>query len=306
MFAVVGVTHAVESPITALTFSPDGASIVACSQSGIHVFDFSELKKLKTISAEATNLNCLGFSPDGKQLAVGGGNPSEEGIVEIFSWPDGKSTAKLVEHNDSVRSIAWLDNKSLYSASLDRTIIQWDLKRNKSVQTLKGHSRGVSRLCLLQDKKLLISSGADQSVRVWDLESGKLVRSLNQHTKPIHALAVRPAEGGLPMVASAAGDRTIRFWQPSIGRMVRYVRLETVPLNIAWIDGNRLAASCVDGSVQLVNANEVKVINTFPAIKGWAYAIAVHPKYDGIVVAGADGQIRKIAVISAKKPDKRK
>ena len=89
------------------------------------------------------------------------------------------------------------------------------------------------------DGKTLVSAGVDQSVRVWDLESAKLIRSLNQHTKPVHALALRPTEVGLPMVASAAGDRTIRLWQPTIGRMVRYVRLDAEPLNIAWQSVNR-------------------------------------------------------------------
>ena len=127
--------------------------------------------------------------------------------------------------------------------------------------------------------------------------SAKLIRSLSQHTKPVHALALRLAEGGLPMVASASGDRTIRFWQPTIGRMVRYVRLDAEPLNIAWLsDGSRLVASCVDGHIRIVDANEVKVVQNLPAIKGWAYAIAVHPSDASVVVGGSDSQLRRVLV----------
>jgi WD40 repeat protein len=81
----------------------------------------------------------------------------------------------------------------------------------------------------LNDKKTLVSAAIDQSLRVLDAESGELDRSLDQHTGPVHALALRPAHKGLPMLASAAGDRSVRIWQPTIGRMIRYARLESAP-----------------------------------------------------------------------------
>ena len=97
------------------------------------------------------------------------------------------------------------------------------------------------------------------------------------------------------MVASASGDRTIRFWQPTIGRMVRYVRLESEPLAIAWLsNGSLLVASCVDGRVRAVDTDNVSVVETLPAIDGWAYGIAVHPTDGSLVVSGSDGQLRRL------------
>ena len=78
-------------PITSLAFSPDGKSVVACSQAGLHVYDFPTLSLQRTIEVSAHNIHDLAFSPNGDQLAVGGGNPATEGIIEIFSWPEGES-----------------------------------------------------------------------------------------------------------------------------------------------------------------------------------------------------------------------
>ena len=290
------VASAAGPPITAVTFAPDGKFVVTASQAGIHVFSWPGLKRQRIIKTSASNLHCVAFSPSGKQLAVGGGNPSEDGSVEIFSWPAAKSLTTFQDHDDSVRSITWQDDSQLLSASIDRQIKLWNLgKKDKAILTLKGHSRSVNAICLLEESKTLISTGTDQSLRVWDLASGKLTRSLSQHTKSIHALALRPAEDGLPMVASAAGDRTIRFWQPTIGRMVRYIRLDVEPLDIAWLaDGSQIVAACVDGRIRVIDADEVKVTQTLPAIKGWAYALAVHPTDGSVVVAGADGQVQRI------------
>jgi WD40 repeat protein len=280
--------YAIEPPITAVAFAPDGTVVVAVSQSGIQVFGWPTLDRQRTIKTSSLNLHCVSFSPSGKHLAVGGGAPSEEGVVEVFSWPKGELVAKFDSHDDSVRSVVWQDDVRLLSASIDREVKLWNLEKEANpVLTLQGHSRSVNALCLVKNGKTLVSTGVDQSVRVWDMESGELIRSMNQHTKPVHALAVRPGEGGLPIVASAAGDRMIRFWQPTIGRMVRFVRLESEPLN-------RVLAACVDGHVRVIDPVEVTVTQALPAIDGWAYAIAMHPKDWSVAVAGTNGQIRRI------------
>ena len=286
---------AAEPPITAIAFAPSGESVAAISQSGLHEFSWPELKLTRTIEISLPNLHAVAFSPDGKQIAVGGGYPSEGGTVAVLSWPEGNLVKSLDDHKDSVRSVVWLGNSRLVSSGIDRTIKLWDIDAGKLVSTISGHSRSVDAVCLLRDGKTLVSTGVDQSVRVWDLESATSVRSLNQHTGNVLDLALRPASDELPMVASCAADRTIRFWQPTIGRMVRYVRLDSEPLSIAWLnDGNCVAAACNDGRVRFVDVEELKVLSDRPAIDGWAYAVAAHPSDGSIAVAGSNGKIRRI------------
>ena len=282
-------------PITSLAFSHDGKSVVACSQAGLHVYNWPTLDLQRTIKVSVHNIHDIAFSPSGDRLAVGGGNPAIEGVVEIFSWPDGKSLHVLREHRDSVTAVAWRDASSLVSASLDRDIILWDLQTGVSMQRLKGHSRGVSSLCFLNDTTTLVSTGVDQNLRVWDLTSGELIRSMNNHTLPVHDLALRPGDTGMPMVASAGGDRTVRLWQPSIGRMVRFVRLKGVPLDVAWIkDGSRIVAACADGSIRIIDPDLVEVTDEIHALDGWAYALTVHPTEGSLVVGGPNAQVRRI------------
>ena len=289
-----------EPPITALAFTPEAKQVVAVSQSGIHVYSWPELDHKRAIRTSALNLHCLAFSPNEKYLAVGGGAPSEEGVVEVFSWPEGEPVTRFDSHKDSVRSVIWQDNDRLLTASIDREIKLWHLeKETNSILTLKGHSRSVDAICLIGNGQTLVSTGADQSLRVWDMESGTLIRSMNQHTKPVNALELRPVRDGLPMVASAARDRTIRFWQPTIGRMVRYIRLDSEPLNIAWTnDGDRVLATCVDGRVRIIDPVEVTVTQDLPAINGWAYAIAMHPHDRSAAIGGINGQIWRIENLS--------
>lgn len=282
-------------PITSLVFSHDGKSVIACSQAGLHVYDWPALNLQKIIKVQANNIHDLAFSPSGDRVAVGGGNPATEGIVEIFSWPEGKSLHVLKKHHDSVTAVAWRDASSLASASLDRRIILWDLHTGTPIQELKGHSKGVSSLCFLNDKEKLVSTGIDQSVRVWDLTSGELIRSMNNHTLPVHDLALRPGETGLPMIASAGDDRTVRFWQPTIGRMVKFARLKTPLLSVAWLnDGSKIAVACNNGRIYIIDPDSVEVTAEISALEGWAYSLSVHPTDGSIVIGGQNGQIKRV------------
>ena len=292
---VSATASATEPPITAIAFAPGGGSLAAVSQSGLHVYNWPTLKRKRTIEVSVPNLHAVAFSADGLHLAVGSGNPSEAGVVSIFTWPAGKLVATLEDHEDSVRSVIWLDETKLISASIDRAIKVWDFKTDTPLATMIGHSRSVDSVCLLSDGETLVSTGVDQSLRVWTLETSKLVRSLSQHSGSVNSLALRPGTGELPMVASGAADRTIRFWQPTIGRMVRYVRLQAEPLNIAWTtDGARILAACSDGHVRVIDPVDVTVTEDLPAIDGWAYAIAVHPSDGSFAVGGTNGQLRRL------------
>lgn len=286
-----------EPPITDVGFAPDGKSVVACSQSGVHVFDWPGLERKRTIVSSSPNLHAIGFSPNGRMLAVGGGTPSEEGTVEVFSWPGGEPIGRSAGHTDSVMAIAWRGDTTVASASLDKTVILTDAISGRAQRTFTGHSRGVASVCFLKDPNIMVSAGIDQSLRVWNAESGELIRGLAIHTMRVHDLALRSANDGLPMVASASDDRSIRLWQPTIGRMVRFARLNAKPLDIEWLaDGSRIAAACTDGNVYIVNADTVEVTGSFEAMKGWAYSLAVHPTDGTLVVGGRDGQLKRVNV----------
>ena len=284
-----------QPPITDIAFSPEGTSIVCCSQSGIQILAWPTLKLVKQVDVSFPNLHCLTYSPDGEKLAVAGGYPSEEGIVQVFTWPDCRLQSQWSGHDDSVMALTWQKSGHLISASLDRTLKRWTHTAKKSIRTYQGHSRGVTSAGTLQSGELVTASN-DDSVRVWDTETGKLIRTLNQHSKPINSLSVCPLSSGRPLIATAAADRTIRFWQPTIGRMMRYIRLEAEPLDVCWISETTIAASCDDGQVRIVDTDNLRVLKTKLVLDGWAYAVAPHPSDGTIAVAGSDGKIRRVQV----------
>jgi len=178
-------------PITALAVAPDSKSILAGSQSGIQILTYPDLKPDRTLPTELLNIHDLAFSPDGKSFAVAGGIPGKRGMVELFTWPEGKLLQRLKPHSDLIYAIAWRSDSSAFaSASADRTVCLIDAKSGKTTKSFEGHSRGVLCAVFLPNGELL-TAGIDESLRLWDLKTGESLRTLANHTKQVNGGATQ-------------------------------------------------------------------------------------------------------------------
>jgi WD40 repeat protein len=285
-----------QPPITAVAFPPDGKTVLVGSQLGVTVLSWPGLEPQPEPQVSIATVNDIAFSPNGKQVALAGGDPAEDGQIEIIDWPVGAVATKLVGHEDSVMSVVWIDDQRVASASLDQRVIVWNANLGEQTQVLLGHSRGVSGLASIAGAEVLVSGSRDESLRVWDLTTGQLKNSLTIHTQPIHRLAVRPNQAGLVMVASASDDRTVRLWQPTLGRMVRFARLAAKPLDICWLaDGSRLVAGCDNGMLYVIDPETIQITDTrHVMVDGWIYSVNAHPSDGSVLVGGSQGKIVKV------------
>lgn len=282
-------------PVTALAVAPDGKFVLVGSQAGLEVRSYPSLEPLRTLPTELPNVHDLAFSPDGKTLAVAGGNPSKRGAVEFFNWPEGKRLRDVALHRDCVAKVAWRsDSKVIVAAGGGANVSLVEVESAKVLRTLDGHSKGVLAVAFLPGEGQLVSAGLDESVRLWDAKTGEALRGFANHTRPVTDLAVRPGDAKVPTVVSVSEDRTVRLWQPTVGRLVRFARLDTVPLAVAWSrDGTHIVTACKDGRVRVLDPDTMDVTEALDALDGVAYSLAVAP--DGaVIVGGQSGQVKRI------------
>lgn len=279
------------APVTALAFSTDGAALVANGDRRLDVRSPKDASVQRHLACDLAKITTLNFAPNGRALAVGGGEPGVRGEVQILSWPEGSVRHRLGDHTDLVTRVAFdREGKRLAAASSDHTARVWLLPAEGApvkAFTLTGHAGPVLAIGFSPSGQSIVTASADRSLKVWSNEDGRLLRTFSHHTEAIHALAFRP--GAAPVTCASAGDdHTVRIWQPEIGRMVRIIRQHERPvLALAWsADGTALFSAGQEGTIRRIAADSDTIQAQWRAHDDWIYALALSP--DGRILASGD------------------
>ncbi len=136
----------------------------------------------------ADRVIALDFSPNGKLLAVGGGEPSRSGELKIFNVSDGSLVLDLPDaHSDTVFGVAFSpDGKLIAGASADKFVKVFQVADGKQTRSFEGHTHHVMGVAWQFDGKLLASCGADNVIKVWDYETGEQKRTDHRLQQAVH------------------------------------------------------------------------------------------------------------------------
>jgi len=158
----------------------------------------------------ADRVNAVRFSPDGKTLAVGGGEPSRSGDISLFDVASGKLVKSWPErHSDAVLSLDFSpDGKLLASGGSDKIARVTDLASGKQVNLFEGHTHHVMGVAFRADGRVLASAGGDGVVLVWDMLIGERKKKIEGWSKEVTSLQF---VGATQQIVTSAGDNLIRI-----------------------------------------------------------------------------------------------
>src|SRR5947207_1008335 len=86
------------------------------------------------------------------------------------------------------------------------------------LQTLEGHSVGVSSVAFTRDSTRLASASWDSTVKIWDASSGKCLQTLEGHSDAVYSVVFTRDS---TLLASASYDRTVKIWDASSGKCLQ-------------------------------------------------------------------------------------
>jgi WD40 repeat protein len=246
------------SLVESMAFSPDGKTLATGSFQEVTLWDFEKGEPKMRISGFADKVTCIAYSVDGKFFATGGGAPTEDGEIKVFT-ADGKLFTDIKGgHSDTVFAAAFSpDGKLLATGAADKFVKVFELPTAvngtaKFIKAFEGHTHHVMGVGWTPDGKKIASCGADNFVKVWDYEKGEKIRDMQGHTKQVTALFF---VGKTAQFVTGSGDASVRMWNAENGGNVRSFpgAADFVYAVSASTDGTVVASGCEDGIVRVYN-----------------------------------------------------
>jgi hypothetical protein len=249
--------------VESVAFSPDGKYIASGAFQEAVLWDAQTGALRQRITGFADRVVALGFSPNGKLLATGGGAPTEDGEIKVLEIPSGKVVADIKNgHSDTVFGVAFSpDGTKLATGAADKFVKVFEIPSGKFLKSFEGHTHHVLDVGWKGDGKLLASASADNSIKVWNYETGEQTRTIPGHGKQVTRLLFK---GATPELITVSGDQTVRMWNVDNGGNIRNFGGNNDYLYAVGIspDGAVVAAGGEEGIVRLYNGTNGQLVKS--------------------------------------------
>ena len=216
----------------------------------------------------ADRVESVTFSPDGKILATGGGEPSRSGDITLFDVASNRVEPSRVKstwkecHADSVISLDFSpDGKRLASGAADKIARIYEVETGKQVNLFEGHTHYVNDVAFRSDGRVLATAGGDGVVNSWDLTIGERKKKIEGWTKEVTSLEFI---GATDRIVTSAGDNLVRIVTDA-GSQVRAISKlpDFMQAAASTADGKMIVAGGEDSFLRVWNGADGKEIIAF-------------------------------------------
>jgi WD40 repeat protein len=211
-------------------------------------------------------VNAVRFSPDGRMLATGGGEPTRSGEIKLWSVAEGEAIREFARvHSDAVLALDFSpDGKFLASASADRFVRVVELATGKAVKTFEGHTSYVLGVAWKGDSRILASAGADNVIKVWDFIAGERRKNIESASKEVTSIAF---VGVTEQMVATSGDGQVRMMRDNGEKVREFSGSDFMNSVAATPDGGLVVAGGQDGTLRVWDGKTGNAVATFAPAK---------------------------------------
>lgn len=203
-------------------FSPDSKTIAVLlpGDKTVTLWNVASGKRLHTSYRHTEYVTSAVFSPDGKKIALAGGN-----VITLFDALSGvplRTFKGFVERSLIVAPVNNLifspNGEIIASFGVDPKVHMWDIASGRELHTFEGHGEGINAIAFDPYSRTIASASWDHTIKLWDVTSGQIVRTLVGHDESVNSVAFS-ADGKI--IASASLDGTTKLWDTGSGRVLK-------------------------------------------------------------------------------------
>jgi len=291
-FGTVRLRHG--GPVTALAFTPDGASVVSASADGTASLwngATGEERHRFELGMQAVS---LAIAPDGARLLVGGGSPWTLWLLDL---PAGRAVARLLPAPPrpnapaEVSEVAWARDSALAATRTLEGVDLWSARDGRHLRRLPSCGAGQS-LALIDRGRALLVDCRDGFARVLDVSNGAEQRRLRVESSQL-PLRASPDERWIT-VASHSYVKLLDLATGAEAGVFGGPELNEGGVASAGFapDGRTLAVGLGNGRVVLFDVATRERLRVLDAQFGAVQALAVSPDGRTLAAGGASHTVR--------------
>src|SRR5262249_10489213 len=132
----------------------------------------------------------------------------------------GREIFALADHAGAVHALAFVGDRTVLSASADKTVRFSDVPL---LNLFDGHAGGVVDVQFSANGAQALSAGADKTIKIWDMAKGAAIKTFGPLADPIKAVTWSKDNA---LIGAAAG-KTVKLWNAGDGKEVATIALAT-------------------------------------------------------------------------------
>ncbi len=251
--------------VSCLQFSPNGKLLASGGNDNtVCVWDVEKRKLLKTLRGHAGRVRSVAFAPQLPDVEAQLLSGSHDQSAKVWSLKDYEEfqvfgAPVFSGHQDAILGATFSpDNKSLVSASRDRTARLWNLSSGASSGLQQGHEYLATAAAFFKSGKKFFTAAADDTTRIWDVETGMNIVTLHETGCSGAATLSDDETQILTGGRDPAGDNyAAKLWDAESGKLLRHFPLHKSEVTAVAIsrDGRYIFAGDAQGCCCLWESN---------------------------------------------------
>lgn len=257
--------------VTSLDYSPDGSLIAVAGFHEVLLHRADGTGIAGRLVGLSERVESARFSPDGKQLAVAGGQPGRMGEIQVWDVEKRKLLISVPVGYDTLYGASWSpDGKLISFGCPDNTVRAIEAKTGKQVLQQGSHNDWVLDTLFSTNGSHVVSVGRDMSSKLTEMATQRFVDNITSITPGalrggIQSVARHPSKDEILVGGSDGVPQIYRMFRQTarkIGDNANLIRrfpaMEGRLFSVDYSsDGNRIAAGAslnAQGTVNIYSA----------------------------------------------------
>lgn len=259
--------------VWSVDFSPNGDLLASGSRDGAAVLWNVQTGKRVHTFPQSGEAFYVGFSPDGRHLAVS----DFFGMLRLFDVEEKKEVWKADSGNLGSQTFDFApDGSSLATANADQTVRLLDVATGETLRVIPLHSSAVSSVAFSKSGERLASASKDLAVKIWSLDEKPRAYSLHEGKRPVRQMEYSP--DGKWVARIERESNTIQLCDSATGWMKQTLRVpQSEVYCVAFANDGKTIAAGYEGGVTLWELPSGRIRNEFHKDIGSTVAIAFSP-----------------------------